>query len=166
MKPTKAITGAEYESPIDTAAFVAIVANVPPYALACYWVLGLTGIRPSQYLRCRRTDLDPANFTISVPCDSIGLERVTLAVDPALWTWIDRGVPSPIRYGWMRTYFKRAARKIGRPELRLRDLQRFVLGLRSSEAESAAFAERARQLLPGHEADPISRDRPRPGAAA
>ena len=31
-----------------------------------------------------------------------------VAFDPRVWDWVDRAVPSPLRYRWLNTYWKRA----------------------------------------------------------
>ena len=44
-------------------------------------------------------------------------------MDADLWPWIERAIPSPVQYKWLREHFKRAAREVGLPDLRLHDLR-------------------------------------------
>ena len=49
------------------------------------------------------------------------------------------GIPSPLRYGWMRTYFERAVKAIGQKELRLHDLRHFMAQIASDAGAPTAL---------------------------
>jgi integrase len=39
--------------------------------------------------------------------------KAVVCVDESLWPWIDAGVPSPLRYKWLRRYWVRACPEVG-----------------------------------------------------
>lgn len=49
-----------------------------------------------------------------------------VAVDPALWHWIDAGIPSQLDHKWLRIQWKRAAKAAGFPSVRLHDIRRLA----------------------------------------
>lgn len=106
-----------------------IVGRTPEHARPCYVVLATTGMRTGEYLRCTKANLKPATLAIDVPGTKTHASRATVYVHPRLWPWIEAGIPSPLRYRWMRIYFKRAAAAAGKPELRLHDLRHFTAQL-------------------------------------
>ena len=134
-------TGREPDILVDR--FLEIVARVPEHARPCYWVLALTGMRTGEYLRCVKADLDPEAHTVFVPGTKTGASRAKVEVEPELWGWIEAGIPSPLRYNWMRRYFKRAVKKIGRKELRLHDLRHFMAQVASNEGAATPLIQAA-----------------------
>jgi integrase-like protein len=74
---------------------------------------------------------------------SWGASRAKVEVEPELWGWIETGIPSPLRYNWMRRYFKRAVEKIGRKELRLHDLCHFMAQVASDEGAATPLIQAA-----------------------
>ena len=134
-------TGREPDITVDR--FLDIVSHVPAHARPCYWVLALTGMRTGEYLRCTKADLDSVAHTIFVPGTKTGGSRAKVEVEAQFWGWIEAGIPSPLRYGWMRTYFKRAVEKVGQRELRLHDLRHFMAQLASDEGAPTALIQAA-----------------------
>lgn len=135
--------GTGREPDISVRRFLEIVSQVPPHARPCYWVLALTGMRTGEYLRCTKADLDSGAHTVSVPGTKTGASRAKVEVDAQMWGWIEAGIPSPLRYGWMRRYFKRAAEKIGQKDLRLHDLRHFMAQLASNAGAPTALIQAA-----------------------
>lgn len=72
-----------------------------------------------------------------------------MEVDAQMWGWIEGGIPSPLRNGWMRRYFKRAAEKIGQKELRLHDRRHFMAQLASNAGTPTALIHALRHRDPG-----------------
>ena len=134
-------TGREPDITVDR--FLEIQRRVPDHARPCYWVLALTGMRTGEYLRCTEADLDPVAHTVLVPGTKTGSSRAKVEVEPELWGWIEAGVPSPLRYRWMREYFKRAVVVIGRKELRLHDLRHFMAQVASDQGASTPLIQAA-----------------------
>lgn len=134
-------TGREPDITVDR--FLEIVARVPSHARPCYWVLALTGMRTGEYLRCTKAELDGSSHTIAVPGTKTGTSRAKIEVAAELWGWIESGVPSPLRYGWMRTYFKRAVMALGQKELRLHDLRHFMAQVASDAGAPTALIQAA-----------------------
>lgn len=88
------------------------------------WTLVLTGMRVGEYLRCTRANLRPATHAVAVPGTKTAGSQSLVRVDPKLWKWIDRGIPAPLAYKWLRLNFKQALRDAGLDEtLRLHDLR-------------------------------------------
>ena len=135
--------GTGREPDITVERFLEIVKHVPEHARPCYWVLALTGMRTGEYLRCTVADLDPTAHTILVPGTKTGSSRAKVEVETELWGWIENGIPSPLRYRWMREYFKRAAKKVGRPELRLHDLRHFMAQIASDQGAATPLIQAA-----------------------
>lgn len=123
--------GTGREPDITVERFLEILERVPAHARPCYWVLALTGMRTGEYLRCTKADIDSVAHTIAVPGTKTGASRAKVQVEGEMWGWIEAGIPSPLKYGWMRTYFKRAVTTIGQPDLRLHDLRHFMAQLAS-----------------------------------
>lgn len=135
--------GTGREPDITVERFLEIVARVPAHARPCYWVLALTGMRTGEYLRCTKAHLDARAHTVAVPGSKTGASRAKVEVEAELWGWIETGIPSPLRYGWMRKYFKRAVEAIGQKELRLHDLRHFMAQLASDAGAPTALIQAA-----------------------
>lgn len=95
--------------------------------------LAVTGMRVGEYMALEPHHLLPHTHQIRVPGTKTRRSRDTIRVGPEAWGWVEAAVPSPLRYGWLRKWFKRAASKIGQPELTLHDL-RHLRGQVLSEA--------------------------------
>ena len=97
--------------------FWQIVASAPEHARAPYVVLAASGMRVGEYLRCTRAHLRPATHALEVPGTKTAGSKATIYVDPDLWPWIEAGVPSPLRYKWLRAYWCRACAATGHGRL-------------------------------------------------
>ena len=103
--------------------FWELVKHTPEHVQPCYVTLAATGMRVGEYLRCTETNLLPLTKAIHVPGTKTDGSEAPVQVDPELWPWIERAIPSPVQYKWLREHFKRAARDVGLPDLRLHDLR-------------------------------------------
>ena len=103
--------------------FWRIVEKMPEHAKPCPVVLVATGMRVGEYLRTTTAHLKPAIFGLEVPGTETGESRATVFVDERLWPWLEAGIPSPLRYGWMRKYWVRACEAAGISNVRLHDLR-------------------------------------------
>ena len=105
--------------------FWRIIALTPEHARACYVVLAASGMRLGEYLRCTKAHLHPETCAIQVPGTKTAASADVIYIDAQLWPWVELGVPSPLQRKWMWTYWKRAVREVGQPDLRLHDLRHF-----------------------------------------
>ena len=115
--------------------FWQIVKKTPEHARPCYVILGATGMRTGELLAAQAEGLHPEISAIDTT-GKTGPKRYLIA--PEVWPWVEVGVPSPLRYGWMRTYYKRAVAALGYPHLRLHDLRRHGARERHPRALSPA----------------------------
>ena len=128
--------------------FWQIVDAVPEHARPCYVVLGASGMRVGEYLSCGAGDLRHEDCAIDASHGKTGAKPYH--VDPDYWPWVVAGVPSPLGYNWMRTYFKRAVTQLGRPELRLHDLRHLFAQTAKHEGVPTADTQQALgQKTPG-----------------
>ncbi len=98
-----------------------IVDAVPEHVRAAIVTLVATGLRCGEYLRLTKADLKPHTHAIDVP--GMKTEAATVYVDPELWPWVERAVPAPVQYRWLRLHFKRACAAVGATDLPLHDLR-------------------------------------------
>lgn len=108
---------------ITIALFWDILARTPDFAQPCYVTLVATGMRLGEYLRCDKAHLSRVTCSIDVPGTKTAESKARIFVDEALWPWIEAGIPAPLNETWIRHYWKRAAREMGKGELRLHDLR-------------------------------------------
>lgn len=104
--------------------FLSVVAKAPDHAAMAYWVLAITGVRVGEYLASTRAHLDKASLTYTVPGaakNTIG--DFPLRIDPRWWVFLERGIPSRLRYKWLRTYWVRARAAAGVGTVTLHDLR-------------------------------------------
>jgi integrase len=93
---------------INPELFHAVVMQAPEFIRPCFITLAATGLRVGEYLRLTDTDLMPHTCAIRVPGSKTAGSSATIRVDPALWPWVTAAVPAPVRYAWLRKYWKRA----------------------------------------------------------
>ncbi len=103
--------------------FWELVKHTPEHVQPCYVTLAATGMRVGEYLSCTDSNLLPLTKAIHVPGTKTDGSEAPVQVDADLWPWIERAIPSPVQYKWLREHFKRAARDVGLPDLRLHDLR-------------------------------------------
>jgi integrase len=118
--------------------FLRIVEATPEHARACYMVLVLTGMRVGEYLRCTVFQLRRSTHGIEVPGTKTPGSAQTIYPAIDHWKWIEQGVPSPLRYKWMRTYWKRACAAVGITNVTLHDLRHCHAQWSSNEGISEA----------------------------
>lgn len=93
---------------LTVAGFWRIVEAIPEHARPAYVVLAATGLRLGEYLRCTQDHLVQETHSVRVPGTKTRRSKRVVEVDPAAWPWIELGVPSPLREGWLRKYWWRA----------------------------------------------------------
>jgi integrase len=108
---------------ISPEAFRKILDNVPDHARPSLIVLALTGMRVSEYLGCSADHLQSKSLRILVPGTKTAASAGSITIEREYWPWIERGIPSPLKYKWLRIYFKRACAIAGVPDARLHDLR-------------------------------------------
>ena len=109
---------------LDVPMFWDIVRAAPEHVQAAYVCIVALGLRVGEYLRLRPEHLHPITKTVSVPGTKTDVSADVLTVDPALWPWVQRAVPVPVQYRWLRLHWKRALTAAGAdPTLRLHDLR-------------------------------------------
>jgi len=104
-------------------AFWSLVDAAPDHAKAPFVCLVVTGLRVGEYLSLEAEHLMPLTKHIQVPGTKTEGSAAVIAVGEEAWKWVKAAVPSPLRYKWLRIHFKRAAKAVGLPDLRLHDLR-------------------------------------------
>lgn len=109
---------------LSPALFWRIVNAAPEHVRAAYVTICTLGLRVGEYLRLADTDLLPVTQSVRIPGTKTEASAAVVRVDERLWSWIKRGVPAPVRYGWLRKYWKRALKAVeADTTLRLHDLR-------------------------------------------
>lgn len=109
---------------LTPALFSKIVEAAAEHVRPAFVFLASTGIDVGPYLRMTRSHLHPNTRQIAVPDTKAAGRADTVSVDPRLWEWVDRAVPSPVQYKWLRLHWKRALQAAGADTaLRLKDLR-------------------------------------------
>lgn len=85
--------------------------------------LAVTGMRLGEYERARKEHLHPDRCAIDIQGSKTEGSTATIRVAPELWPWIEQGVPLVIARRRFQERFHAAAKKIGRPDLRVHDLR-------------------------------------------
>lgn len=93
--------------------FERIMHAVPEHVRPAYYVLLVTGMRVGEYLRCTKESLMPATLQVRVPGTKTTSSKAPVAVDAMMWPWIEAGIPSPLRYRWLRKHWNRACLAVG-----------------------------------------------------
>jgi integrase len=105
--------------------FWRIVALTPEHMRASYVAIAAMGVRPGEYLALQPTDLQPFTHSVRVPGTKTAGSEDTIRVGEEAWDWVQRAVPSPVRYKWLYKHWKRACKAAGAPTLTLQDLRHF-----------------------------------------
>ncbi len=104
--------------------FWKIVEATPEFVRSSYVVLAVTGLRVGEYLALTQFDLLPHTHGIRVKGTKTAASSATVRVAPSLWGHVEAAVPSPLQYGWLRKYWKRALVEVeADSDLRLHDLR-------------------------------------------
>jgi integrase len=127
--------------------FQKIVGHTPADVRPAYWTLLLTGMRAGEggeYYSCREQHLDHAEHLVQVPGTKTDGSAAPVAVHPNDWHWVKQGIPAPRQYQALRRSWKKGAKKVGHPGLRLHDIRhlsiRLVLDGGASIADAQAHA--------------------------
>lgn len=114
-------------------------------------VMAVLGVGPKEYFGITREDVDEENRTVEIrgtqdrarQADVKRPKRHRLvAVDPRMWEWIDKGVPTPLQYKWLRIHFIRARKAAGLdPQPGQRPITLYTLRHLSGQAASASGAQ-------------------------
>ena len=97
--------------------------QAPKYIQAAYVTIAALGLRVGEYLRLTDTDLLPHTIQVRIPGTKTAGSAATLKVDERLWPWIQRAVPSPLKYRWLRLHWVWACQAVKAGDLRLHDLR-------------------------------------------
>ena len=109
---------------LSPALFWQIVEKAPEHVRAAFVTICVLGLRVGEYLRLAETDLLPVTQSVRVPGTKTDASAAVIRVDERLWEWVKRAVPAPVRYKWLRLYWKRALKAAEADEtLRLHDLR-------------------------------------------
>lgn len=98
------------------------VGAAPDYTRPAYVAMAVLGAGPKEYQGIRRVDLSPEQLTVLINGTKAPQRRRVVAVDPRLWSWVDRAVPAPLGTTWLRNHWKDACKAAG-VKLRLYDLR-------------------------------------------
>jgi len=131
---------------INAALFWRLVEEAPEHVRACYVTMAALGLGPSEYLSLEPRHLMPHTRQVLVPGTKTESRERVLVVGEAAWEWVTAGVPSPVRYKWLRIHFKRAAAAVGSPELVPYDLRH----LRAMMLSDAGVPEAEIATVMGH----------------
>lgn len=104
--------------------FKTIIESAPPHAAAAYWVLAITGVRVGEYLASTKANLDRETRTYTVPGaakNEVG--DFPLRVDERWWIYLERGIPSRLRYKWLNIHWTRACKAAGVEGVTMHDLR-------------------------------------------
>lgn len=101
--------------PTATAAeFWTVVGKTPEHAKAAYVAMAILGVYPKEYVGIRPDDLTPNQRTVLVNgTKSWARQRVVAVHGDDAWTWVERAIPAPLAYGWLRKYWTRACNAAG-----------------------------------------------------
>ena len=107
---------------IDRDLFWTIVANAPDYVQPAYVTMAVTGTGPGEYLSLEPHHLRHHTRSIEIPGTKAKDRDRVVELGPTAWEWVTRGVPSPLKYKWLRIHWKRACAAAGK-DFRLYDLR-------------------------------------------
>jgi integrase len=109
---------------ISPGLFKTVMVHVPDHVRPAFWAIVACGLRVGEYLALQPEHLHPITKSVTVPGTKTDESDNTVSVDPRLWAWVVAGVPAPVRYRWLRLYWKRALKAAGvDTSLRIHDLR-------------------------------------------
>jgi len=103
--------------------FLALVEELREDLRPAAWTIVLTGMRAKEYLACDESNLLPATYSVRIPGTKTDDASGIVQVPAEYWAWIEAGVPSRLRYKWLRIQFMRAANAIKKPDVTLHSLR-------------------------------------------
>ena len=121
--------------------FWQIVEKTPEHVRAAYVTLAATALRVGEYLALEDHHLRHLTHEIEVLGTKTAASRDVISVGPEAWEFVKRAVPSPLKYKWLYTHWKRACRAAGAPDLTLHDLRHFVGQTLVDEGRSEASVQ-------------------------
>ncbi len=113
----------EREPDVTPELFWHIVGHAREDVRAAYVTIVTTGMRRSEYLRCKKENLRPAIMGVQVPGRKTKGSTGIVMVDRELWPWVESGIPSPVAYKRLRELWIEACTASGVSGLTLHDLR-------------------------------------------
>lgn len=107
---------------LTPAKFWKLVEHMHEPARPAVVAMAVLGVGPKEYFGITREDLDLENMTVEIRGTSDRNVQAEVkrpkrhrlvAVDPRMWDWIDKAVPTPLKYKWLRIHFDRARSEAG-----------------------------------------------------
>mgnify|MGYP001576593633 CR=1 FL=1 len=111
---------------VTAAEFWQLIDACPDVVRAGVVTLAVTGMRLGEYQRAKRAHLHAlkdGSVVLQVQGSKTEGSTAEVRVAASLASWLTAGVPMPLKPLWFRRQFKKGAKAIGRPELRLHDLR-------------------------------------------
>ena len=124
--------------------FQKMMSRVADDVRPAYWTLLVTAMRAGEggeYHSCTPSHLDRSEFLVHVPGEKTEGSAATIAVHSDDWHWVERGIPAPRQYQALRRSWKKAARAVGHPSLRLHDIRHLSIRLALEGGASLADAQ-------------------------
>lgn len=121
--------------------FWKIVNEAPDWVRPAYVTMAALGLRVGEYLALEDTDLMPHTHQVRIPGTKTQGSATVLRVDERLWPWVKAGVPSPLKYGWLRKYWVRARKAVGADDIQLKDLRHLPAMLLTEAGRSEASVQ-------------------------
>lgn len=90
---------------------------------AAFVTIAVTGMRLAEYERAKPEHVHVDTGDVDVQGSKTAGSTATVRVGPSLIAWVRAGVPLPVGRRTLQAAFKAAARRIGRPDLRIHDLR-------------------------------------------
>jgi integrase len=102
--------------------FWKIVHAAAEHVRPAFVVIAHMGLDVGEYLRLTKADLRPNTHSIATPGTKGRVD--VMRVDPRMWDWAERAIPSPVRYKALRRHWKAALTAAeADTTLRLKDLR-------------------------------------------
>lgn len=143
VKRIPTVEEVEREVNLTPEEFWAIVDRVRPAVADALVTLVASGMRLGEFERCTVFHLAPKSYRITVPGRKTTGSRASVGIAPDYWPYVERAIPPKRRRLAIQRAFRRAARKIGHPELHLHDLRHCFIAWGLAEGATIPQAQRA-----------------------
>ena len=100
-----------------------IIAAAPTHLQPAFVTIAALGLRVGEYLALEDHHLLHSIRGVKVPGTKTAGSDDTILVGARAWNWVRTAVPSPVRYKWLYTQWKRACEAVGVADVRLHDLR-------------------------------------------
>lgn len=101
-----------------------ILDHVPDALRPCYLTMAAGGLGPKEFCSIQESDKLPQSTSVRVHGSKNGRKGVALvAFAPEVWAWVVAAIPCPVPQTALASHWKRAAKKVGRSDVRLYDLR-------------------------------------------